>query len=105
MFEDEIDLEDFYGMPSAAAFGVLMQMITSSGNVSTAHDLLECFSDGIHDLSRAVDELQILGFLDVTAIEVEGMPTVKLDITFLGHTYLSMFAWELIDSYQSYFSD
>ena len=46
-----------------------------------------------------------MGFLDVTAIEVEGMPTVKLDITFLGHTYLSMFAWELIDSYQSYFSD
>lgn len=105
MFEDEIDLEDFYGMPTAAAFGVLMQIITSSGKVSTTHDLLECFSDGIHDLSRAVSELQMLGFLDVNAIEVEGLPTVKLDITFLGHTYLSMFAWELIENYQSYYRD
>lgn len=105
MFEDDIDLENYYGMPSAAAFGVLMWIITSNGKVSTTHDLLEGFSDGIHDLSRAVGELEMLGFLEVSAIEVESIPTVKLDITFRGHTYLSMFAWELIDNYQSYFRD
>ena len=105
MFEDEIDLEGFYGMPSAGALGVLVQILVANGKASTAHDLLDYFSDGIHDLRQIVDELRLLGLLDVTEMLVNGTETARLDITIPGHAYLSQFAWELINNYESYFSD
>jgi hypothetical protein len=105
MFEDDIDLERLYGMPSAASLGLLVQIVASDGKVSTTHDLLDCFSDGIHDLGWAINDLQMLGFVNATSAEVDGMATVKLEVTLLGHTYLSMFAWQLIENYQSYFRD
>lgn len=105
MFEDDIDLEGFYGMPSARALGVLFQILISNGKVATTHDLLDYFSDGIHELRQAIDELLLLGLLEVTAVQQDGVDTSKLDITLPGHAYLSGFAWELIDNYQHYFSD
>ena len=105
MFEDEIDLEDFYGMPSARALGVLFQILISNGKVATTHDLLEYFSDGIHELKQAIYELQSLGHLEVAAVQQDGVDTLKLEITLQGHAYLSGFAWELIENYQNYFSD
>ena len=105
MFEDDIDLEGFYGMPSARALGVLFQILISNGKVATTHDLLDHFTDGIYDLIQAVEELQLLGHLDVTAVQQAGVDTSKLDITLPGHAYLSGFAWELIENYQNYFSD
>jgi hypothetical protein len=105
MFEDEIDLEGLYGMPSARAFGVLLTILISNGKVATTHDLLDCFTDGIYDLVQAIDELQLLGHLDVTAVRQDGVDTSKLEITLPGHAYLSGFAWELIENYQNYFSD
>ena len=54
MFEDDIDLEGFYGMPSARALGVLFQILISNGKVATTHDLLVDFTDGIYDLIQAV---------------------------------------------------
>jgi len=105
MFEDDIDLEGFYGMPSARALGVLFQILISNGKVATTHDLLDHFTDGIYDLIQAVEELQLLGHLDVTAVQQDGVDTSKLDITLPDHAYLSGFAWELIENYQNYFSD
>lgn len=105
MFENDIDLEGFYGMPSARALGVLFQILISNGKVATTHDLLDYFSDGIHELRQAIDELLLLGLLEVTAVQQDGVDTSKLDITLPGHAYLSGFAWELIDNYQHYFSD
>ena len=105
MFEDDIDLEGFYGMPSARALGVLFQILISNGKVATTHDLLDYFSDGIHELRQAIDELQLLGVLNVTAVQQDGVDTSKLDITLPGHAYLSGFAWELIENYQNYFSE
>ena len=105
MFEDDIDLEGFYGMPSARALGVLFQILISNGKVTTTHYLLDYFSDGIHELRQAIDELQLLGLLEVTAVQQDGVDTSKLEITLPGHAYLSGFAWELIDNYQHYFSD
>jgi hypothetical protein len=105
MFEDDIDLEGFYGMPSARALGVLFQILISNGKVATTHDLLDHFTDGIYDLIQAVEELQLLGHLDVTNVQQDGVDTSKLDITLPGHAYLSGFAWELIENYQNYFSD
>ena len=105
MFEDDIDLEGFYGMPSASALGVLFQILISNGKVATTHDLLDHFSDGIYDLVQAIDELQLSGVLDVTAVQQDGVDTSKLEITLQGHAYRSGFAWELIDNYQNYFSD
>lgn len=105
MFEDDIDLEGFYGMPSASALGVLFQILISNGKVATTHDLLDYFSDGIHELRQAIDELQLLGVLDVTAVQQDGVDTSKLEITLRGHAYLSGFAWELIENYQNYFSE
>jgi len=105
MFEDDIDLEGFYGMPSARALGVLFQILISNGKVATTHDLLDHFTDGIYDLIQAVEELQLLGHLDVTAVQQDGVDTSKLDITLPGHAHLSGFAWELIENYQNYFSD
>jgi hypothetical protein len=105
MFEDDIDLEGFYGMPSARALGVLFQILISNGKVATTHDLLDHFTDGIYDLVQAVEELQLLGHLDVTNVQQDGVDTSKLDITLPGHAYLSGFAWELIENYQNYFSD
>jgi hypothetical protein len=104
MFEDDIDLEGFYGMPSARALGILFQILISNGKVSTTHDLLDYFSDGIYDLVQAIDELKWLGFLEVTAVQQDGVDTSKLEITLPGHGYLSGFAWELIENYQNYFS-
>ncbi len=105
MFEDDIDLEGFYGMPSARALGVLFQILISNGKVATTHDLLDHFSDGIYDSVQAIDELQLLGVLNVTAVQQDGVDTSKLEITLLGHAYLSGFAWELIENYQDYFSE
>ena len=105
MFEDDIDLEGFYGIPSARALGVLFQILISNGKVATTHDLLDHFTDGIYDLIQAVEELQLLGHLDVTNVQQDGVDTSKLDITLPGHAYLSGFAWELIENYQNYFSD
>jgi hypothetical protein len=105
MFEDDIDLEGFYGMPSARALGVLFQILISNGKVATTHDLLDHFTDGIYDLVQAVEELQLLGHLDVTNVQQDGVDTSKLDITLPGHAFLSGFAWELIENYQNYFSD
>jgi hypothetical protein len=105
MFEDDIDLEGFYGMPSARALGVLFQILISNGKVATTHDLLDYFSDGIHELRQAIDELQLLGVLNVTAVQQDGVDTSKLEITLTGHAYLSGFAWELIENYQNYFSE
>ena len=72
MFEDDIDLKGFYGMPSARALGVLFQILISNGKVATTHDLLDYFSDGIHELRQAIDELQLLGVLNVTAVQQDG---------------------------------
>ena len=105
MFEDDIDLEGFYGMPSARALGVLFQILISNGKVATTHDLLDHFTDGIYDLIQAVEELQLLGHLDVTNVQQDGVDTSKLEITLPGHAYLSGFAWELIENYQNYFSE
>ena len=105
MFEDDIDLEGFYGMPSARALGVLFQILISNGKVATTHDLLDHFTDGIYDLIQAVEELQLLGHLDVTAVQQDGVDTSKLEITLPGNAYLSGFAWELIENYQNYFSE
>jgi hypothetical protein len=105
MFEDDIDLEGFYGMPSARALGVLFQILISNGKVATTHDLLDHFTDGIYELIQAVKELQLLGHLDVTAVQQDGVDTSKLEITLPGHAYLSGFAWELIENYQNYFSE
>ena len=105
MFADDIDLEGFYGMPSARALGVLFQILISNGKVATTHDLLDHFTDGIYDLIQAVEELQLLGHLDVTNVQQDGVDTSKLEITLPGHAYLSGFAWELIENYQNYFSD
>ena len=54
---------------------------------------------------QAIDELQLLGVLDVTAVQQDGVDTSKLEITLPGHAYLSGFAWELIENYQNYFSE
>jgi hypothetical protein len=105
MFEDDIDLEGFYGMPSARALGILFQILISNGKVSTTHDLLDCFSDGIHELRQAIEELQLLGLIEVTGVQQDGVDTSKLEITLPGHVYLSGFAWELIENYQNYFSE
>jgi hypothetical protein len=105
MFEGDIDLEGFYGMPSARALGVLFQILISNGKVATTHDLLDYFSDGIHELRQAIDELQLLGVLNVTAVQQDGVDTSKLEITLPGHAYLSGFAWVLIENYQNYFSE
>ena len=82
MFEDDIDLERLYGMPSAASLGLLVQIVASDGKVSTTHDLLDCFSDGIHDLGWAINDLQMLGFVNATSAEVDGMATVKLKLRY-----------------------
>ena len=92
-------------MPSARALGVLFQILISNGKVATTHDLLDHFTDGIYDLIQAVEELQLLGHLDVTAVQQDGVDTSKLEITLPGHGYLSGFAWELIENYQNYFSE
>jgi hypothetical protein len=105
MFEEEMDRERFYGMPSAGALGVLVQILMSKGTTSITHDLLDHFSDGIYDLVQIIDELQLLGHLDVTAVQLDGFDTSRLEITLPGQDYLSGFAWELIDKYQGYFSD
>lgn len=105
MFEDEIDLEGIYGMPSASALGVLFQLLISSRDTSTTHDLLDHFSDGIHELRQSISELQSYGFIEVTAVQQNGVDTSKLAITLKGHTYLSGFAWELITRYESYFRE
>ena len=105
MFEDKIDLEGFYGMQSASSLAVLIQILASNGKISTTHDLQDRFSDGIHDLILVVDELQMLGFLDVTATEVNCIATAKLEISSRGHALLSLYALELIDYYQPYFKD
>ena len=105
MYEDDFSLQNPQGLPTASSLGVLVQILASNGKVSTILDLLECFSDGIHDLNWAVHHLELLGLIKVAPVEVDGMVTSTLEITLVGHTYLSMFAWELIENYQSYFRD
>ena len=105
MFEDEIDLEGFYGQPSSSALGVLVQILTTDRVIMTLHHLMDHFSDDSTVLEASIDELRFLGLLDVAKVYVDGTDTLELEITMPGHAYLSLFAGELINHYKFYFSE
>jgi hypothetical protein len=105
MFEDEIDLEGFYGQPSSSALGVLIQILTADKITMTLHHLIDYFNDDSDVLKAAIEELRFLGLLDVAQLYVDGIDTLELEITMPGHAYLSLFAGELINHYKFYFSE
>jgi hypothetical protein len=105
MFEDEIDLDGFYGQPSSSALGVLVQILAADKISVTLNHLIDHFSDDATVLRTSIDELRFLGFLDVAQVYVDGNDTLELEITMPGHVYLSLFAGELINHYKCYFSE
>ena len=105
MFEDEIDLEGFYGQPSSSALGVLVQILATDKITMTLHHLIDHFSDDSAALRASIDELRFLGLLDVAQVYIDGTDTLELEITMSGHAYLSLFAGELINHYKFYFSE
>ncbi|NDF93544.1 MAG: hypothetical protein EB122_03150 [Actinobacteria bacterium] len=105
MFDDFLDRQKYFGLLSSCSLGVLVQLLASGGKLIYVHDLIDYFADGIHDLSWTIHELHTLDFIVATPAEVNGVPTSLLEITFRGHAFLSLFAWELIENYQSYLRD
>ena len=105
MFDDFLDRRKYFGLLSSCSLGVLVQLLASDGTINYVHDLIDYFADGIHDLSWTIHGLHTLDFIIATPAGLNGVPTARLEITFRGHAYLSLFAWELIENYQSYFRD
>jgi hypothetical protein len=103
MFGDDHDPVGPFELPASSSLGVLIQILAANGKVNTIHDLVDYFSDGLYDLIWAVNDLHMLDLIDLTVIEVDGVATARIQITFRGHAYLSSIAWQLIDNYQSYF--
>ncbi|MBU3693161.1 MAG: hypothetical protein FGM47_06570 [Candidatus Nanopelagicaceae bacterium] len=103
MFDDDHDPVGPFELPAASSLGVLIQILAADGKVTTIHDLVDYFSDGIHDLIWAVNDLHLLDLIDLTEVEVDGVATARIQITFRGHAFLSSYAWQLIENYQSYF--
>lgn len=105
MMDDFVDRQSYFGLLSSCSLGVLIQILATDGKINYTHDLIDYFSDGIHDLSWIINELHASGLINTTPVVVEGTSTTQLEITFRGHYYLSLFAWQLIENYQSYYRD
>jgi hypothetical protein len=105
MFEEAIDLDAFYGLPSSSALGILIQISATDREEMTLHHLTLYFSDHQNMLREAIDELQFLGLLHAEETNMYGTDTLRLTITMPGHIYLSGFAEKLNYQYKSYFSE
>lgn len=105
MMDDFVDRQSYFGLLSSCSLGVLIQILAADGKINYAHDLIDYFSDGIHDLSWIINELHTSDLINATPVVVNGISTTQLEITFRGHYYLSLFAWKLIENYQSYYRD